>query len=98
MEGQTINIMLGPPIDDISSFCESVFSSSEPFRLWGVPIQLSANFYRVQAFDIHIGGTIWCLKFRLILFVFTYQLVHVETALLDFIQICNIIMILSSKH
>ncbi|MGB8991707.1 MAG: hypothetical protein WCD80_06595 [Desulfobaccales bacterium] len=57
LEGEPINIMLGRPIDDLNGFCESVFSSSEPFRLWGVPIQLSKYFYRVHAFDIHISGT-----------------------------------------
>ena len=39
-------------------FCEKVFSCGEPFRLWGVPIRVAEDFYRVEGFDLHIGNPI----------------------------------------
>lgn len=56
LAGEPINIVFKRPIEDLINFCENVFSSSEPFRLCGVPIQLTKKLVRVQAFDIHIGS------------------------------------------
>ncbi len=56
LEGIPINFLFERPILNLEIFCESIFSCGEPFRLWGVPISLPENFYRVQAVDLHVGG------------------------------------------
>ncbi len=56
IEGEPINFLFKRPIDNLKSFCENVFSCGEPFRLWGVPVQLSEDFYRVQGVDLHVGS------------------------------------------
>ena len=48
-------MVLDRPISNLEVFCESIFSSGEPFRLWGVPTRLAKDFYRVQALDLHMG-------------------------------------------
>lgn len=55
IEGEPVNLLFKRPIDNLEIFCESVFSCGDPFRLWGVPIRLAEDFYRVQAVDLHIG-------------------------------------------
>lgn len=54
--GQPVCYVLGRPILDLGAFCRNVFSASPPFRLWGVPIELSKNYYRVSALDLHVGS------------------------------------------
>lgn len=55
LQGAPVNLVLDRPISDLEIFCESIFSSGEPFRLWGVPTRLAKDFYRVQALDLHMG-------------------------------------------
>lgn len=56
LHGEPINFLFDPPIMNLEIFCESVFSCGPPFRLWGVPVRLSEDFYRVQAVDLHAGN------------------------------------------
>lgn len=56
--GEPINLFLDHPISDLKVFCDRVFSSAEPFRLWGVPVKVSASLYRVRAVDLHVGSPI----------------------------------------
>ena len=58
LHGQPINLLFERPIVDMEVFCESIFSCGEPFRLWGVPVRLGKNFYRVRAVDLHIGSPV----------------------------------------
>lgn len=58
MRGEPVNLFLSRPIADLETFCASLFSPSAPFRLWGVPIALTDNFYRVSAVDLHAGSRI----------------------------------------
>lgn len=58
LTGRAMSIRLGRSIPDIDHFCATVFSSSNPFRLWGVPLRTSTRFVRVRALDLHVGGPI----------------------------------------
>jgi hypothetical protein len=52
--GAPIGIKFSRQIADLQSFCEEVFSSKAPFRLWGQP-KISGNVAHVEAVDLHIG-------------------------------------------
>jgi hypothetical protein len=56
LDGTPINFLFTRPIANLETFCESIFSCGEPFRLWGTPVPLAEDFYRVQAIDLHIGS------------------------------------------
>jgi hypothetical protein len=56
MSGEPIGFAFDPPIADIASFCDHVFSGSAPFRIWGVPVQLREGYFRVEAVDLHVGS------------------------------------------
>lgn len=56
IEGEPISFVFERPITNLKIFCDSIFSCSEPFRLWGVPIALAEDFYRVEAVDLHIAS------------------------------------------
>ena len=53
--GEPINFLFRRPIPNLQHFCDRVFSGSEPFRLWGVPTQRAADYFRVNAVDLHVG-------------------------------------------
>jgi hypothetical protein len=55
ISGQALSFRFSAPIHDLDQFCEHVFSSSLPFRLWGTPTKLRDDFYRVAAVDLHAG-------------------------------------------
>jgi hypothetical protein len=55
LSGEAASFRFSVPIRNLEQFCANVFSSSLPFRLWGVPTQLSNDFYRVAAVDLHAG-------------------------------------------
>lgn len=56
ISGGPLNIAFSPPIENIEVFCEHVFSSGDPFRIWGVPVRIGAHNYRVAAVDLHVGS------------------------------------------
>jgi hypothetical protein len=56
--GQPITFRFDPAIPDVGTFCSYVFSSRGPFRLWGVPVRLYSDYYRVEAVDLHVGRPI----------------------------------------
>jgi hypothetical protein len=35
-----------------------MFSGVEPFRLWGVPVEVGPKAFRVRAVDLHVGETV----------------------------------------
>lgn len=53
--GEPIDFTLGREIIDLETFCRSMFSASDPFRLWGTPVAVSDALVRVRAVDLHIG-------------------------------------------
>jgi len=52
--GTPIGIRFSRQIADLAGFCEEVFSSRAPFRLWGQPM-VADNVAFVDAVDLHIG-------------------------------------------
>ena len=58
ISGEPVNILFPRPIVDLEIFCDRVFSCAEPFRLWGVPVRLSNDSYRVSAVDLHVGSEV----------------------------------------
>lgn len=53
--GTPISIHFPRGITDLPGFCSYVFSSSHPFRLWGVPTKEHPSCVRVSAVDLHVG-------------------------------------------
>ena len=51
LSGEALALQFNKPIADLETFLSRVFSSSLPFRLWGIPIRISEGFYRVCAAD-----------------------------------------------
>jgi hypothetical protein len=54
MAGGPIVINFSRPIDDIERFVDFLFSSREPFRLWGVP-RIEDGVAELEAVDLHVG-------------------------------------------
>jgi len=38
-----------------SELCSGLFTCAKPFRLWGVPVCIAEDYYRVCAVDLHVG-------------------------------------------
>jgi hypothetical protein len=55
LKGHPIIISLSRKLRDIKDFVTRVFSSSLPFRLWGVSEVYEEDFARVYAVDLHTG-------------------------------------------
>lgn len=55
--GVPIGIRFARHIDDLDRFCTELFSSREPFRLWGNPVILD-GVATVEAVDLHVGERI----------------------------------------
>ena len=60
VSGDPIHFFFEPPIADIAAFCMHVFGGGEPFRLWGVPVQLRHDYFRIEGVDLHVGQTLRC--------------------------------------
>lgn len=54
VSGAPIVIRFSRPIPDLEQFADALFSSREPFRLWGVP-RIRDGVAEVEAVDLHIG-------------------------------------------
>jgi len=52
--GMPIGIRFSRPIPDLPAFCEELFSSRAPFRLWGQPF-VTEDGASVEAVDLHVG-------------------------------------------
>ena len=55
--GMPIGIRFSRPIPDLPAFCDELFSSRAPFRLWGRPT-ITEDGASVEAVDLHIGQRI----------------------------------------
>jgi hypothetical protein len=55
--GMPIGIRFSRPIPDLPAFCEELFSSRAPFRLWGQPA-ITEDEALVEAVDLHVGQRI----------------------------------------
>lgn len=56
--GDPIVIAMEWTVPSIEHVVGRIFSSAEPFRLWGVPERISDNHYRARAVDLHVGSTL----------------------------------------
>lgn len=56
--GAPLLFELDPPVADLEAFCRHVFSARPPFRLWGVPLRLGNDYFRVEAVDLHVGHSL----------------------------------------
>lgn len=54
MRGSAICIRFSKAVPDRDLLLEELFSSREPFRLWGVPIERN-GIHEVEAVDLHVG-------------------------------------------
>ena len=55
--GMPIGIRFSRPIPDLPAFCDELFSSRAPFRLWGQPAVTDEEAL-VEAVDLHVGQRI----------------------------------------
>jgi len=55
LSGRPLLIRFSRPIPDFGLFLDQLFSSREPFRLWGVPEQTGPETAEVEAVDLHVG-------------------------------------------
>jgi hypothetical protein len=55
--GMPTGIRFSRPIPDLPAFCEELFSSRAPFRLWGQPA-VTEDEALVEAVDLHVGQRI----------------------------------------
>jgi hypothetical protein len=58
MAGEPLNIAFNRPIANLEKFLAAVFGGTDPFRLWGTPVVVGNNFYRVTAIDLHVTNRI----------------------------------------
>lgn len=70
LAGSAVTLSFGRSIPDLDRFLGALFSSREPFRLWGVPRMLGTSVAAVEAVDLHVGqrlrfeiGTTWLRVF-----------------------------------
>lgn len=54
ISGSPIVIKFSREIDDVEQFTDTLFSSREPFRLWGVP-HIADGVAEIEAVDLHVG-------------------------------------------
>jgi hypothetical protein len=55
--GMPIGLRFSRPIPDLPAFCEELFSSRAPFRLWGQPA-IAEDEALAEAVDLHVGQRI----------------------------------------
>lgn len=53
--GRSMALYLTTPVRDLHGLCEAVFSSANPFLLWGLPVKRAENSVYVQAVDLNLG-------------------------------------------
>jgi len=56
--GESLKILFERRIGNLRDFVNSIFSTTQPFRLWGVTKELEPDRLKVKAVDLHSGGRI----------------------------------------
>ena len=54
--GDMLRIVFNREIPDLEAFVENMFSTTLPFRLWGVAKNLEPDYVKVKAVDLHSKG------------------------------------------
>jgi hypothetical protein len=57
-KGSVVSFHLSQPIPDLQAFAEAIFSSSDPFRLWGVPVFPNPRLCRVHSVALHVDANV----------------------------------------
>jgi len=55
VSGEPVTFSFKRPIADLERFCEHLFNTAHPFRLWGVPQFRGERVATVHAVDLHVG-------------------------------------------
>lgn len=55
LSGEPLTINFDKRITDVENFISALFSSKEPFRLWGVKNRIDEDYYRISSVDLHTG-------------------------------------------
>ena len=55
LEGQAFSLVFERRIENLDLFVNRLFSSEEPFRLWGIKSQARDGYCQVNAIDLHTG-------------------------------------------
>ena len=58
MDGEALSLNFSRPINDLPRFMEALFGGTDPFRLWGVPVSIGKDYFRVTALDLHVTNRI----------------------------------------
>ncbi len=55
LHGAPVTLRFSRPIPDLQLFLDRLFSSREPFRLWGIPQMVDDQHAEIEAVDLHVG-------------------------------------------
>ena len=56
LEGQSFDFEFPNPIKDLNLFVEKMFSSTIPFKLWGLKSKIHDDYFKIMAMDLHTGS------------------------------------------
>jgi hypothetical protein len=54
MTGRPVSVKFSKDVPDLENFVDQLFSSREPFRLWGIP-RIEDGVAEIEAVDLHVG-------------------------------------------
>jgi len=55
VRGSPVQFKIPEHVASARALCEHLFTCGKPFRLWGVPIALNDDYFKVSAVDLHVG-------------------------------------------
>lgn len=58
VEGKSFDFEFENHIENLDLFIDRMFSSAEPFKLWGLKSKVQDGYYKITAVDLHAGTTI----------------------------------------
>ena len=58
VDGKSFDFEFESPIKDLDLFIDRMFSSAEPFKLWGLKSKIQDGYYKITAVDLHAGTTL----------------------------------------
>ena len=56
VEGRPFDFRFPNEIKDLNSFLTTLFNCTKPFKLWGLKSQITKDYFRVAAVDLHTGS------------------------------------------
>ena len=56
VEGRPFDFRFSKEIEDLNLFLTTLFNCAKPFRLWGIKSQITKDYFRVAAVDLHTGS------------------------------------------